>query len=167
MKKLIVFVMLLAVLTVFSGCFASPDDDLEAVSAVIVTTTAGSTTATSATTTVTTTTTAPAAISKYPCTAYATDSLNVRRTPNTDYHAIGGLHEGEQVTVIGREGDFYQINFSWSDTDENGQTQSGSTAYVSAQYISINRATATTTTGLSGGTPTVATTTVATATAAQ
>ena len=155
MKKLSVFVFLLAVLLVFSGCFASSDDNLEAVSAVNVTTTAAATTTTVATVS---TTTAPAAISEYPCTAYATDSLNVRRTPNTDYHAIGGLHEGEQVTVIGREGDFYEINFKWSDTDENGQTVSGTTAYVSAQYISLSRATATTTA------PTVATTTVTTTT---
>ena len=155
MKKLSVFVFLLAVLLVFSGCFASSDDNLEAVSAVNVTTTAAATTTTVATVS---TTTAPAAISEYPCTAYATDSLNVRRTPNTDYHAIGGLHEGEQVTVIGREGDFYEINFKWSDTDENGQTVSGTTAYVSAQYSSLSRATATTTA------PTVATTTVTTTT---
>ena len=160
MKKICAIVLLLAVLTVFSGCFASSDDDLEAVSAVNVTTTAGSATTTTVATTVPTTT-APAAISEYPCTAYATDSLNVRRTPNTDYHAVGGLHEGEQVTVIGREGDFYEINFRWTDTDENGQTQSGTTAYVSAQYISINRAAVTTTV------PTVANPTVATTTAAQ
>ena len=87
----------------------------------------------------------------------------MRRTPNTDYHAVGGLHEGEQVTVIGREGDFYEINFRWSETNENGETISGTTAYVSAQYISINRVTATkvTTTVPTAANPTVATTTAA------
>lgn len=156
MKKMLLIGLVLA-LILCTGCFASPDEGTTSTEA-----TTASTTATTATTAATVpTTTAPAAISEYPCTAYATDSLNVRRTPNTDYHAVGGLHEGEQVTVIGREGDFYEINFRWSDTDENGNAVSGTTAYVSAQYISINRATATTTV------PTVANPTVATTTAAQ
>ena len=157
MKKFIVFMGLLAVLVVSTGCFASSNEMPEVVSAPVVTTTTAATTTTVATIP---TTTVPAAISEYPCTAYATDSLNVRRTPNTDYHAVGGLHEGEQVTVIGREGDFYQINFRWSDTNENGETISGATAYVSAQYISIDRVAATTTI------PTVANPTVATTTTA-
>ncbi|MBR3289683.1 MAG: SH3 domain-containing protein [Clostridia bacterium] len=157
MMKQALIIGLALVLLLLTGCFASPDEEA---SAPTVTTTAPSVTTTVAPTV--TTTTAPAAISEYPCTAYATDSLNVRRTPNTDYHAVGGLHEGEQVTVIGREGDFYQINFKWSDTDENGQAVSGTTAYVSAQYISLSRTTATTTVPTVAN-PTVATTTTTTA----
>lgn len=165
MMKKTLLIGLVLTLVLCTGCFASQDEGTTSTEA----TTLPSTTATSATTAATApTATVPAAISEYPCTAYATDSLNVRRTPNTDYHAVGGLHEGEQVTVIGREGDFYEINFRWSDTDENGQAVSGTTAYVSAQYISISRVTTIgstptvanpttpSTTGLSGGTPTVA-----------
>lgn len=158
MKQTLLLGLALA-LILCTGCFASPDE----ASSPTVTTAAPTSVTTTVAPTVTTTA-APAAISEYPCTAYATDSLNVRRTPNTDYHAVGGLHEGEQVTVIGREGDFYQINFRWSDTDENGQAVSGTTAYVSAQYISISRVTATTTVPTVAN-PTVATTTTTTAAA--
>lgn len=51
-------------------------------------------------------------------------TLNVRPEPNTVCEPIGGLKHGEQVTVLGRSGDWYVIRF--------GEGQ----AYVSAQYIS-------------------------------
>lgn len=54
------------------------------------------------------------------CTA---DSMNVRGGPGTDYYAIGGLKYGEQVEILGREGDWYRISFKEGD------------GYVSAQYI--------------------------------
>jgi len=52
------------------------------------------------------------------------DGLHVRKTPDTDYEAIGGLRYGEKVSIVGREGDWYKINF------KDGH------AYVSAAYIS-------------------------------
>lgn len=69
------------------------------------TTTAAETTAettTVATTTATTTTTPhPDGMT----TGWSTDSVNIRTGPGTEYYAIGGLHVGEQVTILGKEGD--------------------------------------------------------------
>lgn len=63
----------------------------------------------------------------YPLTGYVNAStLNVRPTPDTSGYAIGGLRYGETVTIVGKEGDWYQIQF-----------QEG-TGYVSAQYIQMD-----------------------------
>lgn len=55
------------------------------------------------------------------CTA---STLRVRPEPNTSCEPIGGLARGEKVTILGKSGDWYRIQF--------GSTE----AYVSAQYIS-------------------------------
>jgi uncharacterized protein YgiM (DUF1202 family) len=55
----------------------------------------------------------------------ANGGLHVRQTPDTNYEAIGGLKYGEKVTIVGREGDWYKINFK------------DGTAYVNAGYISL------------------------------
>lgn len=98
------------------------------------TTTAAETTAettTVATTTATTTTTPhPDGMT----TGWSTDSVNIRTGPGTEYYAIGGLHVGEQVTILGKEGDWYQIRFA------NGPDGVG---YVNAQYISATLVTTT------------------------
>ena len=98
------------------------------------TTTAAETTAettTAATTTATTTTTPhPDGMT----TGWSTDSVNIRTGPGTEYYAIGGLHVGEQVTILGKEGDWYQISFA------NGPDGVG---YVNAQYISATLVTTT------------------------
>ncbi|MCI8553330.1 MAG: SH3 domain-containing protein [Clostridiales bacterium] len=51
------------------------------------------------------------------------DGLRIRSGPGTDYRGIGGLKYGEEVTILGREGDWYKIVFK----DTGG--------YVSAQFI--------------------------------
>ena len=81
------------------------------------------------------------------------DTLRVRSGPGLDYNGIGGLKYGEQVTVLGQQGDWFQIKFK------------DGVAYVSAQYIQATEppvinttppAAATTTAGgaTSGGTTT-------------
>lgn len=94
-----------------TGCFGkSSVDDTAA-----VTTTAAVTETTAAATT---------AAAVYPFTGYVNaTTLNVRPSANTEGYAIGGLTFGDAVTVIAREGDWYQINFG------------SGTGYVSAQYI--------------------------------
>ena len=136
MKRFFLGILLIIFCVSLVGCFASNKE---------TTTSEEESTAPTETlqTTVTTlatvpTTTIPAEISEFPCTAFATDSLNVRRTPNLDHYAVGGLSKGEQVTILGKEGDFYKIEFSWKDNSE-GQNLSGTTAYVSAQYISLKK----------------------------
>ncbi len=54
------------------------------------------------------------------------ESLVVRGGPGTDYYGIGGLKYGEQVEILGRVGDWFQIAF------RPGPEGVG---YVSAQYI--------------------------------
>ncbi|MDD2363060.1 MAG: SH3 domain-containing protein [Oscillospiraceae bacterium] len=51
------------------------------------------------------------------------DSLRVRSGPGTEYNGIGGLKHGEKVTIVGREGDWYKIEFK------------DDFAFVSAQFI--------------------------------
>ncbi|MCI9415398.1 MAG: SH3 domain-containing protein [Clostridiales bacterium] len=51
------------------------------------------------------------------------DGLRIRSGPGTDYQGIGGLKYGEEVSILGREGDWYKIVFK-----ETG-------GYVSAQFI--------------------------------
>ena len=85
------------------------------------------------TTTAVTTTLATTAATTVPpvtgdlTTGWSTDSVNIRTGPGIEYYAIGGLHVGEQVTILGKEGDWYKIRFV------NGPDGVG---YVNAQYIS-------------------------------
>ena len=50
-------------------------------------------------------------------------TMHIRSGPGTDYGAIGGLKMGDQVKILGKEGDWYKIEFK-----ETG-------GYVSAQFI--------------------------------
>ena len=80
------------------------------------------TTAPATTVTLALPTTAPTAA--YPPVGYVNaSSLHVRPEPNTDKYAIGGLKFGDMVTIVGKEGDWYKIQFK----DGFG--------YVNAQYI--------------------------------
>ena len=78
------------------------------------------TSTTATTTTITTTTTAPLPSVGY-CTA--DPSMHVRVAPGPYEEVIGGLAWGEQVNIVGKEGDWYRITFK------------DGFAYVSAQYI--------------------------------
>lgn len=51
------------------------------------------------------------------------DGLHVRSGPGNDYRVIGGMKYGEKVYILGREGDWYKIEFA------------GGTAYVSAAFV--------------------------------
>ena len=86
------------------------------------------TTATTATTALTTplTTVPPVSgsFTTFPAAGWCNaDTLRVRSGPGLDYNGIGGLKYGEQVTVLGQQGDWFQIKFK------------DGVAYVSAQYI--------------------------------
>lgn len=159
MKRIAVLVLVLSVLLCVAGCFKSADDveTSEATSAVLTTAPTVSTVAM-----ITTTTVAVGSLDNFPCVGYTTDSLNVRRDASTDYDAIGGLEKGASVKIVGREGDFYKIE--WSSFDGNFD---GEYAYVSAQYISATPGGATTaavsTTGALVSDPTMATTAATTA----
>ena len=60
-------------------------------------------------------------------------TMHIRSGPGTDYGAIGGLKMGDQVKILGKEGDWYKIEFK-----ETG-------GYVSAQFIQGSPVTVTTT----------------------
>lgn len=78
------------------------------------------TTTTQTTTTVATTTTQHGNLA-------ATDVI-VRSGPGLDYDAIGGIGYDEEVIILGREGDWYRIQFG----DQIG--------YISAQYVDVDDA---------------------------
>lgn len=164
MKRLTVLLLCVAMLVCATACFKSEEGkETSAVATGFATTApaAAVTTAPSGASAPATTTTAPAAegsLDKFPCVGYATDSLNVRQDPSTDKDAIGGLDKGDRVTIVGREGDFYKIE--WNSFDGNFE---GEYAYVSAQYISasVDGDTPAVTTAI-GSTPTAAKTTVPT-----
>lgn len=111
------------------------------------------TTTTNDTTTVMTTTT----VTPYPFTAFVNaTTLNVRPTPDTSGYAIGGLKFADVVTVTGREGDWYAIQFK------------GEVGYINAQYVQeddprLTTTVATTTAATVAGTTTVADTATTTA----
>lgn len=66
------------------------------------------------------------AAAAYPMTGYVNaTTLNVRPTPDTSGYAIGGLKYGDEVTILGKEGDWYQIRFKEE------------AAWVNAQYIQM------------------------------
>ncbi len=84
----------------------------------------------------TTTTTAPdsdapavSGFTSYPATGWATDSLIVRDAPSKEGKYIGGLAKGSDITVLGKEGDWYRISYN---SAEVGWTDN---AYVNANYI--------------------------------
>lgn len=58
-----------------------------------------------------------------PTTKYATDDLNVRKGPDTTYEKLGKLAKGAEITVTGRVGTWYEIEFE------------GKVGYVSASYV--------------------------------
>ena len=78
------------------------------------------TTTTQATTTVATTTTQHGVL--------AASDVIVRSGPGLDHDAIGGITYDEEVTILGREGDWYRIQFG----DQIG--------YISAQYVDVDDA---------------------------
>ena len=79
-----------------------------------------SSTTTSTVTTTTTTTAAPIPTVGY---CVADPSMHVRSGPGPYEEVIGGLAWGEQVSIVGKEGDWYRIQFK------------DDVAYVSAHYI--------------------------------
>ena len=78
------------------------------------------TTTTQTTTTVVTTTTQHGSL--------AASDVIVRSGPGLDYDAIGGITYNEEVVILGREGDWYRIQFG----DQVG--------YISAQYVDVDDA---------------------------
>ena len=114
-------VTLLACICLCSGCLFGGGEQEGSGDPVSIPTGTPTTTTTTTEVTTTTTTTRVSVFSVGYCTA---DSLNVRSGPGLDYRGIGGLVHGEKVTVLGQQGDWYQIQF--------GDT----VGYVSAQYIS-------------------------------
>ena len=78
------------------------------------------TTTTQTTTTVVTTTTQHGSL--------AASDVIVRSGPGLDYDAIGGITYSEEVVILGREGDWYRIQFG----DQVG--------YISAQYVDVDDA---------------------------
>ncbi|MBO5550457.1 MAG: SH3 domain-containing protein [Lachnospiraceae bacterium] len=54
---------------------------------------------------------------------YATESVRIRREPNTDSEIAGKLATGDEVTANGKAGDWYRI------------TRNGETLYVKAEYL--------------------------------
>ncbi len=167
-EKLILCAAAAAALCLCAGCFAKRETpDASAASDADPTTT---TSVTAMTAIPPTTTRSPydetepsdAGFSSFPAKGYATDSLNVRPQANTDYFAVGGLEFGEEVTVVGKTGDWYEIQFVY--TDSEGERHE--TAFVSAQYISASRPKPTTTTTAAETTAETAETTAETATTA-
>jgi len=158
MKRFVVLLLCVAMLLCATACFKSEKKAETSATATPTFATTAATTAPSASgatasAAAVTTAATPAAIGNFPCTGYATDSLNVRRDASTDYDAIGGLDKGDKVTIVGEEGDFYKIEWSSFDGNFDGQY-----AYVSKQYIS---ATLTAETTAVVSTPTAAPTTKA------
>lgn len=142
MKRIVVIAFILILCIGMVGCFASNKPAKESSKQTEITTLAteaptNAPVGTVATTLKTVATTKiPAEVTDYPCKAYVTESLNVRRTPNLDYDAIGGLDTGDEVTIVGKEGDFYKIEWNAMDGNYNEKY-----AYVSAQYVSMTKST--------------------------
>lgn len=55
------------------------------------------------------------------------DGVWIRNGPGTDYYGVGALYTGDKVTVLGKEGDWYEIKYA---KGNNG------VGYVNAQFIS-------------------------------
>lgn len=106
-KRMTALLVLLTLLvSTFVGCSKGADDNTAA------------TTTTAVTTTVTTTTTQHAVLD-------ASDVI-VRNGPGFDYEAIGGISYQEDIVIIGREGDWFKIQFG----DGIG--------YINAQYVDVD-----------------------------
>ena len=159
MKRLLIMLLCVVLLIACTACFRAPDVETPtktsdtttttttASSATTTTTTtgvgepSGSTTTTTTTgagepsgTTTTTTAADPNApgvvgFTSYPATGWATDSLIVRDAPSKEGKYIGGLAKGSDITVLGKEGDWYRISYN---SAEVGWTDA---AYVNANYI--------------------------------
>lgn len=54
-------------------------------------------------------------------------TMNIRSGAGKEFGAVGGLHQGDKVTILGKEGDWFKIKCITSKTG---------VGYVSAQYIS-------------------------------
>ena len=78
-------------------------------------------------------------------TATATDGVNVRSEGSTNGSVLGTLYPGQEVNVVGSEGDWTHINYTNSST---GGTIDG---YVSTQYLDFGGSTAGSTTDSSAG----------------
>ena len=79
-------------------------------------------------------------------TATATDGVNVRSEASTNGSVLGTLYPGQEVNVVGSEGDWTHINYTNSST---GGTIDG---YVSTQYLDFGGSTASSSTNTSAGT---------------
>ena len=79
-------------------------------------------------------------------TATATDGVNVRSEASTNGSVLGTLYPGQEVNVVGSEGDWTHINYTNSST---GGTIDG---YVSSQYLDFGGSTASSNTNTSAGT---------------
>lgn len=100
-----------------SGCFSGGDDAANGSSAA-----GGDASETQSTTAPTAG--APDDSAAYPPVGYVNaTTLHIRPSPNTSGDPIGGLKFGDQVKIVGREGDWYIIPFK------------DGTAYISAQYV--------------------------------
>lgn len=113
MKYILKTAICVAVLTVAASALTacSPNDD---------TTQSTTTTVAETTTAALTTTTGHGVMS-------ATDVI-VRSGPGLDFEAIGGITYDEEVIILGREGDWYRIQFG----DQVG--------YINAQYVDVDDA---------------------------
>lgn len=152
MKRLFIMLLCVVLLMACTACFRTPDVETPTKTGdSTTTTTASSTTTTTADPSGTTTTTttgvgepsgttttttaadsdAPAVVgfTSYPATGWATDSLIVRDAPSKEGTYIGGLSKGSDITVLGKEGDWYRISYN---SAEVGWTDH---AYVNANYI--------------------------------
>lgn len=156
MKRLLIMLLCVVLLLACTACFRTPDVETPTKTSDTTTTTTASTTTGSTTTTTggsdasgttttttggsdtsgTTTTTAadpdaPAVVgfTSYPATGWSVDSLIVRDAPSKDGTYIGGLSKSSDVTVLGKEGDWYRISYN---SAEIGWTDH---AYVNANYI--------------------------------
>lgn len=117
-------IILSVIISAFSGCKKSEDGQSEIQTTTAPPATAQSTATTAAAETTespSTTLTAPTGIPAYGwCDA---STMHIRSGPGTEYGAIGGLKRGDKVTIVGREGDWFKIEFK----EDFG--------YVSALYI--------------------------------
>ena len=59
-------------------------------------------------------------------TVNAGKGLNVRSGPGPRFEVVGGLRKGTQITILGEENGFYQVDYS-----------NGKTGYVSKNYVSV------------------------------
>ena len=127
-----ILALTLALTLVLCGCSDSSAEDTAATTTEAVTTTTVATT-----------------VPEYPAQGQVDATmLNVRPTPGVEGAPIGSLSQGETVTLLSREGDWYAISYQ------------GGTGYISAQFVRRTTPTAATTASpnTSAGETTAATT---------